>query len=313
MTAVFGRVLRIRELDARQRCPDPPVPKSAKVELVADCNLRCRFCAFTLRPREHAAMAIGTFARIVRELRNSGVEQLGLFYIDEPFLCDWLPEAIRIAKDDCGFPYVFITSNGLQTTPQRVRACLASGLDSLKFAVNFSSPSQFAAATGKPAQAYGTIIHNIIDARTVRDEVAQQMGHYCRLSASSLEFDPAQRARMSATLAEIGPHVDEHYWLPVFGRPSLAPSASGSERASPIGGLLRKPVPCWSLFTEAHIAADGQLSACCLDHSPRFAMGDLAHMGFEQAWHGKPFRELRQAHLGGDVSDTACAQCVGYD
>lgn len=205
------------------------------------------------------------------------------------------------------------TSNGLQATPQRVRACLASGLDSLKFAVNFSFPSQFAAATGELAQAYGTIIRNIIDARRVRDEVAQELGHWCRLSASSLKFDLAQRARMSATLAEIGTHVDEHYWLPLFGRSSLAPSAPECERGHPCGGLLRKPVPCWSLFTEAHITADGQLSACCLDHSPRFAMGNLAHTGFERAWHGKPFRELRHAHLRGDVSDTACAQCVGYD
>jgi mRNA-degrading endonuclease toxin of MazEF toxin-antitoxin module len=40
-------------------------------------------------------------------------------------------------------------------------------------------------------------------------------------------------------------------------------------------GALRKPLPCWSLFTEGHVTHDGRLSACCFDHDGRFEMGDL--------------------------------------
>jgi hypothetical protein len=313
MMAVQERVIRIRGLDHRQRCDAPPIPKSAKVELSSGCDLRCSFCASSLRPRGHAAMSVETYTRTIRELRSLGVEQLGLFYINEPFLYEWLPEAIRIAKHDCGYPYVFLTSNGLRATRQRVRSSIEAGLDSLKFALNFSSPAQFAATTGASEVAYSAILDNIAAARQVRDEIAGTTGQHCRLSVSSLEYDASQRERMAMTLAEIEPYVDEHYWLPLFGRRERAPRDTSPDSGDARDGLLRKQIPCWSLFTEAHIAADGELSACCLDHSSRFAMGNLAHTSFEQAWHGKPFRTLRQAHLNGDVSATVCARCIGYD
>ena len=40
----------------------------------------------------------GFFRRIVREMREAGVEELGVFYLGESFLCPWLAEAIRYAK-----------------------------------------------------------------------------------------------------------------------------------------------------------------------------------------------------------------------
>jgi len=38
------------------------------------------------------------YSRIIRELRDAGVEELGVFYIGESFTCKWLPEAIAEAK-----------------------------------------------------------------------------------------------------------------------------------------------------------------------------------------------------------------------
>ncbi len=249
--------------------------------------------------------------RIVGQLRSLGVQHLGLFYINEPFLCDWLPDAIRIAKRDFGYPYVFLTSNGLAATPDRVRSCFEAGLDSLKFTLNFHSPSQLAATCNAGPDAYDAILAHIASARGVRDDVARRSGHHCRLSASSLMYDSTQRDLLASSLEMIESSVDEHYWLPFLGRRDLAPG--GTQPAPGAGdGLLRKPVPCWSLFTEAHVCANGHLSACCLDPSPRFDMGDLARMPFESAWNGEAFRNLRRAHLNGDIVGTACAQCIGY-
>ena len=62
------------------------------------------------------------FTRVAGELREAGVEQLGLFYIGESFLCDWLPEAVRYAKRACGYPYVFLTTNGVAASRERIEA-----------------------------------------------------------------------------------------------------------------------------------------------------------------------------------------------
>ena len=59
------------------------------------------------------------YSRIIKEMRDVGVEELGVFFIGESFLCQWLPEAIAEAKD-IGYPYVFLTTNGSAATLSNV-------------------------------------------------------------------------------------------------------------------------------------------------------------------------------------------------
>ena len=87
-----------------------PAPKSVKIELTANCNYKCSFCVKSLRA-DNGEMDRKFYSRIIREMRDSGVEELGVFYIGESFTCKWLPEAIAEAKS-VGFPYVFLTTNG---------------------------------------------------------------------------------------------------------------------------------------------------------------------------------------------------------
>jgi len=244
-----------------------------------------------------------------------GVEEIGLFYLGESFLCRWLPEAVRYAKKDCGYPYVFLTTNGRMATPERVRECMEAGLDSLKFSFNFSDAEQFHQVTGVRPDDFAKVVENLKTARRVRDEVEAASGHRCGLYASSIRYDDAQQARMRAAVAEILPYVDEHYWLPLYGQAGLTSGARGTvPTAGNQGrvGALRKALPCWSLFTEGHITYDGRLSACCFDHDGRFDMGDLYYETFMEAWHSERFQRLRCANLAQDVRRTACEQCIAY-
>jgi MoaA/NifB/PqqE/SkfB family radical SAM enzyme len=311
MQTITQRIDRITRLDPEYRLPAPPVPKSVKIELTARCDFQCFFCASHLRLRDKADIDPEFFRRILKEMRELGVEEIGLFYLGESFLCGWLPEAIRYAKQECGYPYVFLTTNGRLATPDRVRACMAAGLDSLKFSFNFADAEQFMQITNVRKLDFHKVEENLKAARRVRDE-----GSYsCGLYASSIRYDDAQLARMEAAVARILPYVDEHYWLPLYGQAGLTSGARGTvPSAGNQGriGALRKPLPCWSLFTEGHISYDGRLSACCFDHDGRFDMGDLNEQGFMQAWHGAAFRRLREANLAEDVRGTVCEKCIAY-
>jgi len=316
MGMITDRIDRITLLTDACRSATPPAPRSVKIELTARCDFRCFFCASSQRLREKSEIDPAFYRRVLREMRDLGVEEIGLFYLGESFLCRWLPEAIRYAKQDCGYPYVFLTTNGRMATPERVRECMQAGLDSLKFSFNFSDPEQFADVTRvKPAD-FWRVAANLKAARAVRDEIEQQTGHRCGLYASSIRYDDEQQRRMEHTVARIAPHVDEHYWLPLYGQAGLTSGAKGTvPTAGNQGriGALRKPLPCWSLFTEGHVTFDGRLSACCFDHDGRFNMGDLTRMGFMQAWHSEPFRELRLANLAEDVRGTVCEKCIAYE
>lgn len=312
---ITERIDRITNLAGPYRSPTPPVPPSVKIELTARCDFQCFFCASAMRLREKADIDRAFFERILREMRALGVEEIGLFYLGESFLCPWLPEAVRFAKQECGYPYVFLTTNGRLATPERVRACMEAGLDSLKFSFNFSDAEQFTQVTHVKKADFHRVEENLKAARAVRDEVEAATGHRCGLYASSIRYDDEQLVRMEAAVQRILPCVDEHYWLPLYGQAGLTSGARGTR---PVAGnqgrigALRKPLPCWSLFTEGHITYDGRLSACCFDHDGRFDMGDLNTQSFLEAWHSPRFRALRAANLAEDVRGTVCEKCIAY-
>lgn len=315
--SITQRIDAITHIPPEYRTPSPPAPRSVKIELSARCNYRCGFCALRTRavqPKED--MDIDFFKRICREMRAAGVEELGVFYLGESFMNpDLLVEAIRYAKQEVGFPYVFLTSNASLAFPSEVRRCFEAGLDSLKWSVNYADENQFAEIAGVSPKYFWRSVLNIQDARRLRDEG----GYPCGLYASSIRYDGEQLGRMQAFLAEhILPYVDEHYWLPLYSMGSLATQREQELGFRPIAGnqgrldALREPLPCWSAFTEGHITAQGLLSACCFDADARWAMGDLNRESFLQAWHSEPFRRLRAAHLARDVSGTPCEECVAY-
>jgi len=285
-----------------------PAPKSVKIELTAACNYACKFCVQAVQ-KGSGTMDRDLYSRLIREMRAAGVEELGLFYIGESFLCSWLPEAIAEAKE-VGFPYVFLTTNGSAATPKKVEECMKAGLDSLKFSLNFTGPSQLADVAQVSARFFEQAITHLIAARQIRD----QGGYKCGVYASSIAFDGEQGQRMREVVERIKPWVDEAYWLPLYGMSGAAIAAGLKPRPGNPGRLdqMREPIPCWSVFQEGHINYDGTMSACCFGPGQRreFVMADLKEVDFMAGWNTVAYQKLRAAHLTGDVSGTICESCT---
>lgn len=249
------------------------------------------------------------YSRLIREMREAGVEELGVFYIGESFTCSWLAEAIKEAKD-VGFPYVFLTTNGAAATPQKVKACMEAGLDSLKFSLNFADPGQLASVAQVGPSHWQKAIDNLKAAREIRDA----NGYKCGIYASSIDFDGAQGEKMRAVIADIEPFVDEAYWLPLYGMSGASEAAGWKPQPGNPGrkAAMREPLPCWAVFTEGHITKDGLLAACCFGSGldGGLVMGDLKEKGFMEAWNSETFQKLRAAHLSKNVEGTACESCA---
>ena len=312
--SITERIDAITAIDPEHRGTVIPAPKSVKIELTARCDFKCFFCASAQRLREKSDMPLDLYTRIITELREAGVEELGVFYLGESFVLRNLAEYIRIAKHDVGFPYVFLTTNGLKATQDRVQECIEAGLDSLKFSFNWADAEQFEEVTGMPGKLHETVIENIKRAWVARHEAGRDCGIY----ASSILYDGGQQERMLEAVEKIIPYVDQHYYLPLYNQGALTTAVSQEHGFKPSAGnmgrigALRDPVPCWSAFTEGHITWDGHLSACCFDHSHSWQMGDLKKIPFMEAWNSLQFQKLRQAHLDEDLAGTPCEQCVAW-
>ena len=86
-----------------------PCPRSVKIELTARCNFACAFCARSARLRDQKDIDRSFYARIVHEMAEAGVEELGVFYLGESCLVPWLPETIVYAKE-ISIDYAFLTT-----------------------------------------------------------------------------------------------------------------------------------------------------------------------------------------------------------
>ncbi len=317
MPTITDRIDQVTRIPVHCLKPQPPAPRSVKIEISPRCNYRCGFCA--LRTREVQPkwdMSFELFKRVTTEMREAGVQEIGVFYLGESFMNPrLLVDCIAFAKKELGFPYVFLTSNASMAFPEAMAACMAAGLDSLKWSVNAADEAQFTTVMGVA----GKLFHRALDNIEAAHRVRREGGHRTGLYASSIRYDGAQQERMEALLdARVRPFVDQHYWLPLYSMGAFAtdreeqlgyrPTAGNQGRI----GALRDPLPCWSAFTEGHVTADGKLSACCFDANANWTMGDLTQQSFMQAWNSAPFTALREAHLLRDVRGTVCEACVAY-
>lgn len=294
-----------------------PAPKSVKIELSGRCNYLCGFCALRTRKNQpRSDMNFNFFKRITTEMREAGVEEIGVFYLGESFMNpELLVKAVRWCKEELEFPYVFLTSNASLAKPEIVKELMEAGLDSLKWSVNAADDKQFEDVMGVKAKLNHRAMANIAAAAKVREE-----GRYaCGLYSSSIKYDGEQQEKMERVIAEsVAPYVDEHYYLPLYSMGSQATQREAELGYRPTAGnqgrldALREPLPCWSAFTEGHVTASGGLSACCFDADSRWQMGDLYEQPFMDAWNSDKFVALRQAHLNKDVTGTVCGECVAY-
>lgn len=255
----------------------------------------------------------GLFENLALQMREAGVNELGLFYLGESFMVPWLPEAIKYAKL-IGFPYVFLTTNGSLATPAKVQACMEAGLDSLKWSFNYADEAQLVEIGRVKKSYFERIIRNIEQAWKIRED-----GDFgCGLYASYIQYDGEQAEKMEKAVKRIERFVDEVYALPLYNQASLVSDEERERGWNPIAGnrgrvgALREPIPCWAVFTEGHITWDGKLSACCFDHCDAFTMADLTKVSFVEGWNSIAFQELRKAHLEKDIRGTPCENCVAY-
>jgi radical SAM protein with 4Fe4S-binding SPASM domain len=317
MKTITDRIDATTRIPAQYLKAAPPAPRSVKIEISPRCNYRCGFCA--LRTREVQPkwdMDFGLFKRITREMRDAGVEEIGVFYLGESFMNPrLLVDCITWLKRDIGMPYVFLTSNASMSFPEAVEECMKAGLDSLKWSVNAADEAQFEKIMGVAPRLFRRALDNIQAAWETRRRGGYKTGLY----ASSIRYDGEQQKKMEQLLAErVLPYVDQHYWLPLYSMGAFAtlreeelgyrPTAGNQGRV----GALREPLPCWSAFTEGHVTAEGKLSACCFDATAHWTMGDLNRTPFMEAWNSEQFVKLRAAHLRKDVSGTVCEKCVAY-
>lgn len=316
MESITNRIDAITKIPPEYLTGKPPAPRSVKIELTQRCNYRCAFCALQFRENSTTDLDWKLFQRMTTEMREAGVVEIAPFYIGESFVDPKrLVAAITWLKRDLETPYVFLTTNGSLANPDVIEQCMKAGLNSLKFSATSANEEDFKKVVRVTPRFFHKAIDNIKKAREIRDKG----GYETRLYASSIKYDGEQAAHMDAFLREhIIPYVDEHYWLPLYTFGAMTEHVTEKMAYQPTPGnmgrigALRDPLPCWCVFTEGHVCADGMLSACGFDATSKYTVANLNEVSFMEGWHSASFQELREAHVRKDVKGTVCEDCALY-
>jgi MoaA/NifB/PqqE/SkfB family radical SAM enzyme len=297
----------------------PPAPKAVKIELTGRCNYRCSFCNLTNRkhqPKKETDMCLDFFKDITRQMREHGVEEIGVFYVGESFYVpELLADAIRYLKRELKFPYVFCTTNGSLASERSLHAVMDAGLDSLKFSIT-STFEEFEETVGVKLKMYKQALANLKTAHEIR----ARCKYKTKLYASSIEYDDEQAKKMEVLLDEyVRPYVDEHYYLPLytFGSGAIERELELEWKPTPgntgrVGGQVA-PLPCWCAFTEGHVRHDGSVSFCGFGSDDTFDVANLHDDTWENIWENDYFAKIRAAHLKKDVTGTVCETCAMYE
>jgi len=316
--SILKRLDNILKISPEYMSVEPPIPKSIKIELTSSCNFKCSYCPITIRQNIlNQNMDWDLFKKIAIDVSENGIEEVGLFLIGEPFMnFPLLIKAIEFCKKDLNIPYVFITSNASLASPDKIKKCMEAGLDSLKWSCNVADNEQFNFMINMPSKLFDITKYNIKKAYEIREK----FNYKTEISASSILYDDIQKDRMKLFLNEyILPFVDSHYWLPLYTMGGLAVDNEIEKGLKPIAGnsgnleISVPSIPCWSLFTAAHILVDGTMTACCSDSTGYWKVGDLKNQSFIEAWHSNEFKSLRKSHLENNIIGSKCEKCILYN
>lgn len=326
--AITDRIDNITHISEVYLTETPPAPKSVKIEISGRCNYACKFCALRTRDKQPTTdIDFDFFKRITAEMRDSGVEEIGVFFLGESLTNPNLTaDCIEYLKKELKMPYVFLTSNASLASEKVLHRLMSAGLDSLKWSINAADVEQFEEIMAVKPKLFWNALSNVKKAKIIRDKES----YPTKLYASSIRYDGEQLVKMQTLLDNyVLPYVDQHYWLPLY---SMAMRSSEIQKKlgympmhgnsgrydTKTGQPNRDPLPCWSAFTEGHVRCDGHLSACCFGSDAKFDVGDLNKQSFMEAWNGPALRSLRRAQIntkefGPDaLKGTPCEVCVAY-
>ena len=281
---------------------EPPFPTTNfLLELSNACNHACLFCAHQKMKRKVGKMAPEMVDSALRQAYELGAREVGMYATGEPFLVPELPEYIKLAKD-IGYTYVYLTSNGSLATPERIRAVVDAGVDSVKFSVN------------APERKLYEFIHG-------RDDFDKVMEHLKYLNQYRKESGRDFKIYLTGILTRYTEHTRDDYFKvfdgladqivfkDVYNQGGYMPEIDWQLKCTHDKEQTRR---CNLPFDALCVTCEGYLSVENADFENMLIVADLNQVTLKEGWYGEKMKEVRRMFLDDCLEGTLCHGCVHH-
>ena len=281
---------------------EPPFPKSNfLMEISNVCNHACIFCAHQKMTRKVGKMNKEKAFDILRQAYDLGTREVGFYATGEPFLVPELPEYIAKAKE-IGYNYVYLTSNGSVATPDKIRAVIDAGLDSIKFSIN------------APSRKLYEFIHG-------RDDFDKVVEHLKYLNQYRQETGRNYKIYVTGILTRFTENLQDKYheifdglcdqvvFKYVYNQGGYMPEIQEYLRCFCDSEERRK---CNLPFDAISVTKEGYLSVENADYENMLIVADLNKVSLKDGWYGDVMKDIRRRFMEDDLEGTLCDGCVHH-
>lgn len=280
-------------------------PKEIHLESSSRCNAKCIMCPREGMKRYQGEMDRDIFIKAVDECIFEHMEYIHFHLNGEPLLLDidelcWRIKYARSTNPDKKL--VFFT-NGCLLTKDRVDKICETGLDILVISID-----------GGTAEDYERVRVGL-KFETVKENVRYLVEHR-----------NATNTKMKLQTAIVPQEANKNsidLYHKIF--QDIGVDDVGGSGVQNIGGLIDSNsmiihknqymsgninAPCWRVFGDLSITADGKAVVCCQDVQARHVIGDIKTQTIKEIWHGDAMTEVRDKFAMGQKHEIkVCAEC----
>jgi len=284
-------------------CLEPPFPRTNfLIETSNACNQKCIFCAYTKMTRKIGKIKPEFVYDILNQAYALGTREVGFYATGEPFLVKELPDYIKMAKN-IGYEYVYLTSNGVLATPEKIREVIDAGLDSIKFSINAPERELYEFIHGKDD--FDIVFENLKYLNQYRSESGKQYKIF--VTAILTRFTEYMKDDFYKIF---GKYSDQIVFKNVYNQGGYMPEIETMLKCYGDDESFRR---CNLPFDAISITCEGYLSIENADYENMLVVADLNKVSLKDGWYGEKMKQVRQAFIDNKLDGLVCDGCVNHD
>ena len=248
--------------------------------------------------RKVQVMDMGLYRKIIDEiaLENPSARVWQIFFGD-PFMCRDMPSRISYAKEK-GLTDVALNTNGVLMKPEKARAVIEAGLDSMYVGIDAADAATYEQI--RVGGKYETAVANVLAYRDILREIGRaDQKLFVQFVVSDINQDQVAAFKAFWTAegvnVKIRPKVS---WAGLVSADNLQDNEQVGRR------------PCYWLMRTINICADGRAALCSVDVHCRVPCGDANTLTIKELWAGL-LQEYRRMHMQGRFAELPpmCRAC----
>lgn len=277
-----------------------PFPKkNLLIEITNCCNNKCIFCYNKYMSRKKCFINENTCRKALIEAYNLGSREVGFYVTGEPLLNPHLSEYIKTAKS-IGYEYIYITTNGILATLNKVIELHKSGLNSIKFSINAYNQNDYKLVNG--TDNYNVVVKNLKD-----------IYNWKKNNNINLKIFTSFITTKFTNNEELIKNTFSNWCDNIIIQPAINQGGLLPNTINQISDPIRKnnfSFPCSYPFDSVIITVEGYVTACCMDFENLLAYGNLNNKSLIEIWNNLTIKKLRKQHLEKNVRNTVCDNCI---